>query len=205
MELAGLGIGIVGLAGLFNTCLDIVARIDSYKEADFDAKFLSTQFESDKIILRQWGQQVGLAGDPSGQNNPSKKFDDPNVQAVVHKTLELITRIDSEAGIDLQDSLQSSDPTGPKSMPNAPDRTKRRLTESLKIQGSRSSRVTWSLKNKTKYANKVQAFGVLVRQLFQLIPIGETKNEKHSTLAVRDGYCLRYATVLLIPRYLRFI
>lgn len=32
MEAAGLGIGIVGLAGLFSSCVDIAERWDSYKE-----------------------------------------------------------------------------------------------------------------------------------------------------------------------------
>ena len=60
MEAAGRGIGVAGLVGLFNTCVDIIERVDSYKDVGGESRSLLARFEADRVRLRRWGQIVGL-------------------------------------------------------------------------------------------------------------------------------------------------
>jgi hypothetical protein len=41
MEVAGVGIGVVGLAGLVSSCLDVLEKVDTYKTFGSDAQSLS--------------------------------------------------------------------------------------------------------------------------------------------------------------------
>ena len=38
MEIVGLGLGIAGLAGIFTSCLDVVERVDSYRDFGVDSR-----------------------------------------------------------------------------------------------------------------------------------------------------------------------
>ncbi|KAK2016068.1 ankyrin-1, partial [Colletotrichum eremochloae] len=60
MEPVGLAVGVVGLAGLFSTCLEAVQKIDSYKNFGRDSRFLEAQFNASKHRFTEWGQAVGF-------------------------------------------------------------------------------------------------------------------------------------------------
>jgi hypothetical protein len=55
----------VGLAGLFNTCVDVVERTQDYKSFDADSEDLTAQLDSFKIRFERWGRHVRL--DQQGQ------------------------------------------------------------------------------------------------------------------------------------------
>lgn len=62
MEAAGFAIGLVGLAGLFSSCIEAVARAHSYKSFSRDSQALNLQFSAAKLRLETWGPAVGFAG-----------------------------------------------------------------------------------------------------------------------------------------------
>lgn len=60
MEPVGIAVGIMGLAGLYSSCLDAVARAKDYKTFETDSQTLNAQFEADRLRFQRWGRDVGL-------------------------------------------------------------------------------------------------------------------------------------------------
>jgi hypothetical protein len=60
MEVAGVGIGVIGLLGLVSACLDVLDKVDTYQSFDSEARSLSLCFEVDKVRFRQWLHAVGI-------------------------------------------------------------------------------------------------------------------------------------------------
>jgi hypothetical protein len=51
MEPISFAVGIAGLAGLFTACVDVIEKIDSYKEYGVDSRSIITQFETDRYLF----------------------------------------------------------------------------------------------------------------------------------------------------------
>ena len=62
MDVAGLAIGIAGLAVLFSICADVLERVDTHRDFGITSHQLSLRFESEKIRLQQWAKAVGIDG-----------------------------------------------------------------------------------------------------------------------------------------------
>src|SRR5437762_8290269 len=60
MEPGGLAVSIVGLAGLFSLCLDVIEKVEKYKDFGTDSRTLIAQFEADKLRFKRWGEKVGF-------------------------------------------------------------------------------------------------------------------------------------------------
>lgn len=52
--------GIVGLAGLFSTCLDVIERVESYKDFEIESRSIFSQFKADKLLFQRWAKRVGI-------------------------------------------------------------------------------------------------------------------------------------------------
>jgi len=60
MEAAGLALGIVALAGLFSTCIELFDIIDTSQNYHTDSGILLTRFEVEKTRFLIWGKAVGI-------------------------------------------------------------------------------------------------------------------------------------------------
>jgi hypothetical protein len=60
MEVAGLSIGVIGLVGVFGVCMDVIGRIDAYKDFGVEFRGAIARFEADKIRLQKWADEVGI-------------------------------------------------------------------------------------------------------------------------------------------------
>ncbi|KAL5349551.1 hypothetical protein ACLOAV_005846 [Pseudogymnoascus australis] len=88
MEAVGLVIGIAGLAGLFNTCLDLVDKANSYKDYGHESRSIVAQFEADKLLFRRWAQNVGIEeGNPKGNHHSA--LDNPATALVIVKIFDI--------------------------------------------------------------------------------------------------------------------
>ena len=70
MEVAGLTIGVVGVAGLYSTCIQLLGQIESSR-TDYIARELHTlhaRLCATTHLLKEWGQAIGL--DSNGIPNP---------------------------------------------------------------------------------------------------------------------------------------
>ena len=52
MEPISFTVGIVGLAGLFSVCLDVIDKVDSYKDYGVESRSILAQFDADKHLCR---------------------------------------------------------------------------------------------------------------------------------------------------------
>jgi len=62
MEVAGFAIGVVGLAGLYSTCIQLLGQIESSR-TDYIARDLHTlhaRLCTTRHLLKEWGQAIGL-------------------------------------------------------------------------------------------------------------------------------------------------
>jgi hypothetical protein len=104
MEPISFTVGIVGLAGLFNVCLDVIDKVDSYKDFGVDSRAIIAQFEADKHLFTKWAQDVGISKDkPKG--NHHKHLDDPYTYLIVQKILSSVQEIFSKTEGTISDEL----------------------------------------------------------------------------------------------------
>ncbi|KAH6664589.1 ankyrin-1 [Halenospora varia] len=63
MEPIGLTVGVIGLAGLFSVCLDVIDKVDSYKDYGVKSRSIVALFEGYKHLFKKWAQDInGPAG-----------------------------------------------------------------------------------------------------------------------------------------------
>jgi hypothetical protein len=169
MEPISFTIGVVGLAGLFSVCLDVIDKVDSYKDFGIESRAIITQFEADKQLFTKWAQDVGISKDKPKENY-HKHLDDPETYSIVQKILSVIQEIFSQTESTMS-NLQPVVEVGPSSFPDG-IRFFNMCQKSLKPQGavSQRSRIGWSLRSKAKFISQVQRFGAFVQSLYGLVP-----------------------------------
>ncbi|RBR14537.1 uncharacterized protein FIESC28_07666 [Fusarium coffeatum] len=89
MEVAGL---IIGIAGLFSTCLEAADRVQPYRSFGPDSHILGTRFQAAKIVLEQWGARVGFENGTLSQKH-SPELDQPDIEIAVKEVLTIIKTI----------------------------------------------------------------------------------------------------------------
>lgn len=153
MEAAGLGIGIIGLAGLFTSCLDAVDKISSYRSSRTDAQDLDAQLEADKLRFAQWGREVGFdKGNLADSHHP--KLDDEDTLRAVRRLLLVIQKI-CEPGARGSGNLA-------------------RIGSGLAENGeSRWRRAAWAVRGKEVRSKQVELLGKVIQQLHDLVSPGE--------------------------------
>ncbi|GKT46154.1 heterokaryon incompatibility protein S [Colletotrichum spaethianum] len=172
MEPVGLAVGVLGLAGLFSSCLEAVEKFDSYKNFGRDSRSLATQFDADKHRFEQWGRAVGFEkGKLADHHHPA--LDDGQKMAIVHKLLASI-----------QDFCSGADDSfSPQSTLADDNYLKDGLLYARQVQprhgapvDSKWRRAAWALTGKTKRTGHVQTFAILVQYLYIVVPPDDPKS-----------------------------
>lgn len=153
MEPAGLAAGLLGLAGLFNTCLEVVNKYDSWKGFSADLRSLTAQFETQKIRLERWGQAVGIEIDGLS-NQHHELLDDPQILSNVK---DLLSSIKDTCG--LEDNVGPTTASGKSDHAGAP-------------RGLKRQRLNWALRNKERRIAQVAQFSSMVDGLHSMVPVG---------------------------------
>jgi hypothetical protein len=207
MEIAGVGIGVVGLAGLVSTCLDVLERVDTYKAFGSDAQSLSLCFEADKHRFRQWLQTVGIvSGRLADAHNPL--LDDPALKPLVYKILSHVCSVWGVGSAKLS-ALKIADLGKADSLPGGGSGGG--VGKQVKVQkpsnltrpapASKRTKIGWALGGKAKFMMQLESFEALVNRLYSLVPpagmgVGPAagsptgaeahKNPTEGKLAIRD-------------------
>jgi Prion-inhibition and propagation len=84
--------GIVGLAGLYNTCLDVIDKVDSYKDFDVESRSIIAY----RLLFQKWGKNVGI-DKPVLADKHHANLDDPQIVSSVEKILSSIQELDLSA------------------------------------------------------------------------------------------------------------
>ncbi|KAJ4351432.1 Rho- BTB domain-containing protein 1 [Didymosphaeria variabile] len=98
MEVAGLAVGVAGLAGLFSCCTSAFRLVQQGRSFDKDYKIIETKFGNQELRLRAWGKACGL----NTNARYDQRLDDPDLIQQVEATLECIKLLLGDAK-DLQE------------------------------------------------------------------------------------------------------
>jgi hypothetical protein len=85
MEPVGLSVGVLGLAGLFTSCIDCFNLVQRGRYLGRDYLILETKYTNQRLRLLTWGQACGLTS-PSDSNSGHPRWDE-NVHSAVSDTL----------------------------------------------------------------------------------------------------------------------
>ncbi|KAF0641004.1 hypothetical protein FPSE5266_03314 [Fusarium pseudograminearum] len=89
MEAVGL---VLGVAGLFSTCIEAVEKVQSYRSFGPDSSTINTRFQTAKVLLEQWGRSIGFEnGILLATHN--ENLDDPDTVVAVKDVLNIIKSI----------------------------------------------------------------------------------------------------------------
>lgn len=181
MEPVGLAVGVVGLFGLFNTCLDVVKKHDAWKDFGSESRCLTAQFEAQKLRLQNWGEAVGVEQE-SVSSKHHELLGDPRTRSNIQNLLLAIKDIcGHEQALSL--TTISRVETGSS---EGPILTKHGY--SLTSRGSKRQRFNWALRGKERRIAQVAQFSSLVDDLHSLVPVNgergqgsrDTRGKKHT-------------------------
>ncbi|KAH7210006.1 prion-inhibition and propagation-domain-containing protein [Fusarium oxysporum] len=164
MEVTGLAVGVVGLAGLFSVCLDSLSRFQSYRESNSETHVLDTRFRAARARFEQWGVSVGIS---NGRLQPDHHDGLDNKETV--NLIESILQIIAKTICD-ESTLQRAH-TGPRFQSG----------QCGSLSQSRGKRLIWALGSKQSRNEQVDNFEKLVQQLYNLIP-PEDKSQDYEGL-----------------------
>ncbi|KAJ5352213.1 hypothetical protein N7452_001187 [Penicillium brevicompactum] len=185
MEPAGLAVGILGLVGLFNTCLDILDKFDSWRDYGSESRSLTAQFKAHKIQLERWGLAVGLGKDGLSDQH-DKLLDDPHTLLTVEELLSAI-----------RDVCRYDDDADSKSKP-----TFEKHAHSRGPMESKRQKLSWALRDKPKRIAQVAHFSSIVQTLHALVPpkgVERVDVSKLERLANGDKSSGHLNSALLVP------
>ncbi|CAH0047285.1 unnamed protein product [Clonostachys solani] len=168
MEPASFAVGIVGLAGLFSSCLEAIDRAKDYMSFETDSQALNAQFEADRLRFERWGNSVGLG--PGGQLSAEhhKLLDDERTAATAMGLLKFINEVCSPHGVSQQEAA------GDRAMPWARKGFGPVSAQALQstVGGSRRRKLTWAFGGKGERKSQVELFRRSVQQLHELVAPG---------------------------------
>ncbi|KAE8314329.1 hypothetical protein BDV41DRAFT_221143 [Aspergillus transmontanensis] len=162
MEPAGLAVGVIGLCGLFNTCLDVVNKYDAWKDFGSESRCLTAQFEAQKLRLQKWGEAV----------------------VVEHESVSTIKDICGK-----EDALSAPISRAQPSSLEGPMFEKH--GHSLTSRGSKRQRFNWALRGKERRIAQVAQFSSLVDDLHSLVPVDGERGERSQDVKTK-GMKYRY-------------
>jgi hypothetical protein len=90
----GTALGVVGLAAIFSTCLEVWDFIDAGREHAISFSLHRTKLDNQQMIFLIWGRRLGFDS-PDGVNY-DKRLDDPFIRPTVENNLNHIKRIFSD-------------------------------------------------------------------------------------------------------------
>lgn len=182
MEIAGVAVGIVGLAGLFASCLETIDRVNSYLKFDADLYVLESRFDAVRIRFKRWGPAVGIGeGELSDNHHPA--LNDKDVVTVVENLLRII-KVIGEASDSAGQSTQAT------WVDDSPSSCLPRLHSMVHTKRCKLAWAFWRKKGRTE---QVELFEKLTQGLCDLVPpdrYGEI-DEVHSAwlVEIRQMLC----------------
>ena len=176
MDAGSITFGILGVVGVYNTCLQVLEQLSNARSYSHDAQNVVVSLQLRHLIFQQWGESLGII-DGTLRDPHDKRLDDPRKRQLVFYGLAALESlcVDSQK---LRDSygLVSSPLPDPGITATADARTHyERISAGLRSR-SNWARIRWAIKDKKKSDELVQTIGALIQGLLELLPI-----EQHPT------------------------
>ncbi|MCJ1380976.1 hypothetical protein MMC17_004085 [Xylographa soralifera] len=180
MEIAGLAIGV---AALFSVCMDVLERIDSYRDFGIDSGQTVARFEADKRRLQTWAEDVGIS-DSKIRDTHHNRLDRPEIVSVVKTILYYIRELfDATEHTQAQLRLPANVADSASLALHGPFRSDMKAKRKAHSSISKRSGIGWALKSKGKFTTQVKQFEELVDKLYALVPpIADSERTQYSNL-----------------------
>ncbi|KAG8529665.1 uncharacterized protein KY384_005146 [Bacidia gigantensis] len=165
MEVAGLAVGIVSL---YNATIDIIDRVDSYKDFATGSQTTIARFNASKLKLQNWANSLGIHD--GGLADPhDTRLDDPQTALVITNVLRSL-----EKAFDKVEYRSTSLklPVRQRSARNDDwviNLGKIRNEVEPSRTSSKSSRLAWATGGKLKLSDDVNTFEALVDVLYGIV------------------------------------
>ncbi|VUC30448.1 unnamed protein product [Clonostachys rosea] len=161
MELAGLVVGVAGLAGIFSSCVGAIERVQSYHAYAADSGALATRFKVAKVRFEGWGAAVGIQDSKLlADHHPA--LDDPSRIEVITEMLQIILKAICDENHKFSTQARPS-----KLHNNATLRSN--ATHASTSSESKKRKVQWALWGKDGRMERVELFEKLVDGLHHLV------------------------------------
>lgn len=161
-EVAGLALGVVGVAGLYSVTLQVIEQITDAASFNADFKTQSTKFTTVKTSLQVWGAGTGFAADGRLLPEHNPVFDDQRVLYDVQSALVCI----QDACAQLRACLDKSDPSSGNAQQTSGSASSRaRVAKKIASAGRR---LRWAFQEKTKVEDLLNQIISLVGLLFNI-------------------------------------
>lgn len=195
-EAIGLVLGVAGLAGLFNACIEAISLFHASRSHGRDFEIIMTRLEIEKTLFLQWAERVGILR--AGNNGPDhdNRLNNPRTHSAVANalscTLHLLTdaeRLRSDYGVissslalDIAEGVTVRNPSRIEVLANS----YRQLQVRMRIrQGGIGHRLRtrWAICDRERFSSLVNELKAFVQSLNDLLPA----SEQHQRFLVQSG------------------
>ena len=181
--MAGLTVGVVALASLFSTCLEVVEKLESYKAFEKDHYALDVSFRATRLRFERWGQAVGFDKEDKLADHYHDALKDPAILSMVREIITVIKDLCAEPGVVVSEGAGDSTVTAHGYKDASP------ALISLPQMGtihSKRRKMGWVLGGRMKRVTQVEQFAKLVQNLYDLIPLHTTATERENDASSRN-------------------
>lgn len=167
MEPVGFTVGIIGLAGLYSVCLQGLEQIDSGRNFGKESRKILVLFETEKFLLRKWGEKVGVIIHGRGRARSHHPALDVRSRSVAYNILANIENIWSDGDtLSKKYGLKvATQPTSSITVKIASLRVQEAAARTQK-ETSLFRKCTWVIKDEKKFELLVEDLGAFVEKLY---------------------------------------
>jgi len=195
-EPVGIILGLAGLAGIFNACMDAIPLFHASRSHGRDFEIIIIRLDIEKTLLLQWAERVGLLGERNNRPGHDNRLNNPQTHSAVANALScalyLLTdaeRLRSDYGVvssSLTLDLAQGRGVGNSSRIGSFANTYRQLQTRIGIrQGNvgHCLRTKWAIHDREKFSSLINELRTFVQSLNELLPT----SEQHRRLLVQSG------------------
>ena len=181
MEVAGLvigAVGLVGLAGLLNSCMQLAEQISDTTEFPRDSSLLECKWSASCHLLRRWARMVGI----DGREILSTHHADLDEQEVRDQVLGILIATERL----LRDHSSLSKKYGLRVLLHSPPGKIEESSPARSQLGKWRRNFRWSVYDKARFETLIKDMSFFVQKLFRIIsPPDETVEHIYNNLSER--------------------
>jgi hypothetical protein len=213
-EAIGLAVGVLGLAGLFSSCLACFDYVDSARSYERDSEILIGKILMQRVRLSLWGDLVGLNGhtDEIFESFRQTPAQEAGVRMCLSQLEKLLTSV--QKLVNDHSAIVVEEACSPSQALVQPESRVSRLKRGLGINRGLAStdaisitlkkRVIWALRDKARITSLVEDIKDFVDGLHQMIPALQPRHNRlvqRSINLVTDVDALELVCELTVDDY----
>ena len=197
-ETVGLALGIAGLAGVFNACLEAFSLFHAGQSFARDVEIVLTRLDIEKTLLLHWAERVGLVNTRNNHASYDPRLNDSRIHSAIANTLALVLHhlTDSERLRSKYGAIPSLSAVASPSIGLVSSSRMRSFARSYKQLQIRmglrqesvrlSAWVKWAIRAREQFSSLINELRVFVQCLNELLPTSETINDFSFVKKSRD-------------------